>query len=66
MKRLFEKIKIGSLELKNRIAMSAMDLGFTTNGRVNDRLIDFYRERAKGGVGLIVVGGCYPELNGKV
>ncbi len=66
MKRLFEKVKIGSLELKNRIAMSAMDLGLTANGCVNDRLIDFYVERAKGGVGLIVVGGCYPELNGKV
>ena len=46
--------------------MSAMDLGFTTDGGINDRIIQFYIERAKGGVGLIVVGGCYPEMNGKV
>ena len=46
--------------------MSAMDLGFTSDGTINDQIINFYIERAKGGVGLIVVGGCYPEMNGKV
>ncbi len=46
--------------------MSAMDLGFTSDGTINDQIINFYVERAKGGVGLIVVGGCYPEMNGKV
>lgn len=46
--------------------MSAMDLGFTSDGTINDRIINFYMERAKGGVGFIVVGGCYPEMNGKV
>ncbi len=46
--------------------MSAMDLGFTSDGTINDRIINFYIERAKGGVGLIVVGGCYPAMNGKV
>jgi len=46
--------------------MSAMDLGFTSDGAINNRIIDFYRARAKGSVGLIVVGGCYPEMKGKV
>lgn len=46
--------------------MSAMDLGFTSDGAINDKIIHFYVERAKGGVGFIVVGGCYPEINGKV
>lgn len=46
--------------------MSAMDLGFTSDGTINDQIINFYTERAKGGVGFIVVGGCYPEMNGKV
>ncbi len=54
------------MPLKNRIIMSAMDLGFTSDGTINDRIINFYVERAKGGVGLIVVGGCYPEMNGRV
>ena len=66
MSKLFEKINIGQMTLKNRIIMSAMDLGFTSDGTINDRIINFYIERAKGGVGLIVVGGCYPEMNGKV
>ncbi len=66
MSTLFEKTNIGQMPLKNRIIMSAMDLGFTSDGAINDRIINFYAERAKGGVGLIVVGGCYPEMNGKV
>lgn len=66
MNKLFQEIKIGRMKVKNRLFMSAMDLGFTTDGGINDRIIQFYIERAKGGVGLIVVGGCYPEMNGKV
>ena len=66
MSKLFAPIKIGSLEIKNRLAMSAMDLGFTSDGSINKRFIDFYLERARGGVGLIVIGGCYPEMTGKV
>ena len=55
---LFSPIKINSMELKNRIVMTAMHLGYTPDGEVTDRLIDFYSLRAKGGVGLIIVGGC--------
>ena len=35
-----------------------MHLGYTPEGRVTDRLVDFYTTRARGGVGLIIVGGC--------
>lgn len=66
MSKLYEPIKIGNIKIKNRLAMSAMDLGFTSDGFINERFIDFYIERARGGVGLIVVGGCYPEIAGKV
>ncbi|MFO7784675.1 MAG: FAD-dependent oxidoreductase [Desulfatiglandales bacterium] len=55
---LFSPISVNSMELKNRIVMSAMHLGYTPEGEVTDRLVDFYGLRAKGGVGLIVVGGC--------
>ncbi|MCF8063555.1 MAG: NADH:flavin oxidoreductase, partial [Deltaproteobacteria bacterium] len=55
---LFSPIRINGLELKNRIVMTAMHLGYTPEGEVTDRLVDFYGLRAKGGVGLIVVGGC--------
>jgi len=46
------------MELKNRIVMTAMHLGYTPKGEATDRLIDFYTMRTRGGVGLIVVGGC--------
>ena len=55
---LFSPIEINSMELKNRIVMTAIHLGYTPEGEVTDRLVDFYRLRAKGGVGLIIVGGC--------
>ena len=53
---LFEPISIGSLPLKNRIFMPAMHLNMCRNFMVTDQLIDFYRERATGGAGLISVG----------
>lgn len=55
---LFSPIKINTMELKNRIVMTAMHLGYTPEGQVTEQLIDFYALRAKGGVGLIIVGGC--------
>ncbi len=55
---LFSPIKIKDMELKNRIVMTAMHLGYTPEGNVTDRLVDFYETRAKGGVGMIIVGGC--------
>ena len=56
--RLFSPITIQNMELKNRIVMTAMHLGYTPQGEVTDQLINFYAERARGGVGLAVVGGC--------
>ena len=50
--------QIGKLELKNRIVMSPMHIGFCKGGYVSERAIRFYQERAKGGAGLILVGGC--------
>jgi len=55
---LFSPIRINKTEIKNRIVMTAMHLGYTPEGVVTDRLVEFYRMRAKGGVGLIIVGGC--------
>ncbi|MFC1857658.1 hypothetical protein ACFL9U_06460 [Thermodesulfobacteriota bacterium] len=53
---LFEPINIGSLKIKNRIAMAPMGtLHGTYDGYVTDQLIAHYGARAKGGVGLIVV-----------
>lgn len=53
---LFESLRIGSLEIANRIAMPAMHMNMCRNFQVTDRLVDFYRERSLGGAGMICVG----------
>ncbi|MBU2699632.1 dienoyl-CoA reductase-like NADH-dependent reductase (Old Yellow Enzyme family)/NADPH-dependent 2 [Sporomusaceae bacterium BoRhaA] len=53
---LFREGKIGNLVLKNRIIMAPMATNFALqSGEVSQRLIDYYVERARGGVGLIIV-----------
>jgi len=57
MERLFEPISINSLRLRNRIMMPCLDPGFAGEGGVvNQRLIDYFTRRAKGGVAFIMVG----------
>jgi len=56
IKNLFEPITLGTMEVKNRIVMPAMELGLATEDMVTERFKAFYAERARGGVGLIVVG----------
>ncbi|MCM3585586.1 NAD(P)/FAD-dependent oxidoreductase [Mesobacillus maritimus] len=52
---LFSKGKVGTLELKNRVVMTAMGIGLANlDGTASDEIIKYYEERAKGGVGLIV------------
>ena len=52
-KMLLSPAKIGNLELKNRVVMAPMCMGFGQfNGKVTPTMEDYYVERAKGGVGL--------------
>jgi 2,4-dienoyl-CoA reductase (NADPH2) len=53
--RLFEPFQIGSMHLKNRVAMAPMEthLG-EPDGGINNDIIAYYRERAQGGAGLII------------
>ncbi|MDF2154613.1 FAD-dependent oxidoreductase [Vibrio sp. CAU 1672] len=55
---LFEPMKIGSLKLKNRYSMAPMGtLGCVDNdGAYNQRGVEYYVARARGGVGLIITG----------
>lgn len=54
MKKLYQPIRINGLELKNRIVMAPMSIFNTEEGYASERDVLFYKERAKGGVGLIV------------
>ncbi|SDO71285.1 oxidoreductase [Desulforhopalus singaporensis] len=53
---LFQPITIGNLAVKNRISMPAMHTNMCQDFMVTDKLIQFYAERARGGVGMITVG----------
>jgi len=66
MGKLFEPIKIGTMKLRNRIVMPPMGTNFASeDGFVTKRLVNYHVERAKGGVGLIIVEGAYVEPRGK-
>ena len=56
--KLFSPITVGGVTLKNRFAMAPMGpLGLAdANGGWNQRGIDYYTARAKGGTGLIITG----------
>ncbi|MFJ4255841.1 FAD-dependent oxidoreductase [Pseudomonas monteilii] len=52
---LFEPLQIRGKRLKNRIMSTGHDTCLPTDNRVNDKLIAYQRDRAAGGVGLIVL-----------
>jgi len=58
--KLFEPISIGKVQIKNRIAMAPMAIGglTTPDGGFGPRAIDYYMERARGVVGLIITGAA--------
>ena len=62
---MFRPIDFGFLTLKNRVIMGSMH---TNLEETKDwgRIADFYSERAKGGVGLIITGGIAPNEEGAV
>jgi len=67
LQKLLEPIKIGDVEIKNRIVMSPMALGFCEDdGTVNDRFVEFYTQRAQGGAGLIIVVTGYNDFGNKM
>lgn len=56
---LFDPLKIGGLELPNRIVMAPMTRSFSPGGIPGQNVVDYYRRRAEGGVGLIVTEGTW-------
>ena len=54
--KLFEPVQIGKVAIKNRIAMAPMGIVGLVNpdGSPTQRAIDYYIERARGNVGLII------------
>lgn len=61
--KLFTPVSIGNVQLKNRFALAPMGpLGLgDASGGFNQRGIDYYTERAKGGTGLIITGVTFVD-----
>jgi len=65
LEKLFQPISIGSLTVKNRIAMAPMGNNYGAgDGYVSDRTIDHYVQRAKNDVGLIITEAMYVHPSG--
>ena len=65
-KKLLAPGKIGTLELKNRFVMPPMGTNFAAlDGKVTDRMIEYYRKRAQGGFGLIIIEVTAIDRKGK-
>lgn len=63
---LFQKGKIGNLELSNHLLMSAMVTNYCTeDGKPTERFIAYHEARTKGGIGLESTGACYVTMAGR-
>lgn len=64
---LFSPLDFGFTKLKNRILMGSMHTGLESMGEAGfARLAAYYRERALGGVGMIITGGISPNSAGSL
>lgn len=64
---LFEPASIGKLVIKNRLVLPPMLMGYSTaDGYVTQRMKDYYEERARGGVGMVIVEAAGVRFEGKV
>jgi 2,4-dienoyl-CoA reductase-like NADH-dependent reductase (Old Yellow Enzyme family) len=61
---LFEPVKIGGLELKNRIVMAPMTRYFSPEGIPGLDVAEYYRRRAEADVGLIISEGTAIDRRG--
>lgn len=66
-KHLFSPGEIGTLTVKNRLVMAPMTSGYASaGGEVSDTMLAYYRARAHGGAGLIIVeAACVDAPTGR-
>jgi len=62
--KLLSPLDLGVFTVSNRSVMGSMHLGLEEDKNSIERMAEFYRLRAKGGIGMIVTGGIAPNLSG--
>jgi 2,4-dienoyl-CoA reductase (NADPH2) len=58
---VFTPLDLGFTRLKNRILMGSMHTGLEEAEQGFERMAAYYAERARGGVGMVITGGIYPN-----
>ena len=61
---LVSPLDLGFTTLRNRVVMGSMHTGLEDRAHHVDRLAEYFAERARGGVGLIITGGYAPNRTG--
>ena len=61
---LLAPLDLGFTTLRNRVLMGSMHTGLEDDSTRFGDLTDYFAERARGGVGLIVTGGFAPNIEG--
>lgn len=66
LKHLFQPIRIGSMEVKNRVLMSGMSttFGLDDNGYVTPQLIEYFVERARNRPGMMILASAIAHPSG--
>jgi 2,4-dienoyl-CoA reductase-like NADH-dependent reductase (Old Yellow Enzyme family)/thioredoxin reductase len=63
---VFESLRVGPVELSNRIALAPVKTALGgTDGLATDRHIAYYRRRARGGAGLLIVEPLFVDAMGR-
>ena len=61
---ILEPLDLGFTTLKNRVMMGSMHTGLEDRPWHFSELAEYFAERARGGVGLLVTGGFSPNRSG--
>ncbi|MBP7133380.1 MAG: NADPH-dependent 2,4-dienoyl-CoA reductase, partial [Aquabacterium sp.] len=62
---LLQPLDLGFTTLRNRVLMGSMHVGLEEAKDGFERMAEFYAERARGGVALMVTGGIAPNDDGR-
>jgi 2,4-dienoyl-CoA reductase-like NADH-dependent reductase (Old Yellow Enzyme family) len=62
---VFRPGRLGPVELRNRVVKCGTNEGMSRDGLVTDRLIDWHREFAAGGVGMTTLAYCSVSSEGR-
>lgn len=63
---LLEPLDLGFTQIRNRVLMGSMHVGLEDRFYNMPKYAEFFAERARGGVGLIVTGGFSPNRRGEL